>query len=662
MEKSDKHSGYRRKCLFLSLKTIYSNGMKNQFSILFFVAAAFTGMQAQVQLIPLGDCNPALVREHSLRNNLFCSDTGYVSLPFFDDFANNSNGYYPNCSRWQNNHAFVNNDMAYNPPSIGVATLDGLDPMGYPYNKQISPAVGYPADTLTSQLLDLSSFNDQSGLVLSFFYQPQGLSDRPESTDSLLLEFRDSSNQWQKVFITEGVDGTVSANELIDFMQQFIPVSNTVYLHDSFQFRFRNLASITGANDHWHLDYIYLAANRNIVTPTYYEDVAFTHTPVSPLREYSAMPWRHVSAAVWNDTLDVRTFNHSNISGTMDREYTVYDLDPTNLSPELLYAPIAAVTYSPSPNADDELTGGFLGSFQTPVLDSATVLESTYTLLNPTDFQNNPIFAQNDTARRYTVLSNYFAYDDGTAETRIIAQGVGTKIAVEFKAEVADTIRGIYFHMPHFTNRDAELDYINVKVWVDSLSDSSEVYTRDIYRLRYVEGHNGWHFMELVDFADAKQHIGLAPGQTFYIGWQQSSITPVPVGYDRSNDASDKTYVSAGGAPWELIDLPLKGAIMIRPLLSMDSTFQVIPVVRTEPLAAAKLRLYPNPTSDQLHLAIEGDFATDQAIISIYNTLGQLVLQQNFSPSLSINTLPSGWYALVVENGRERLVERVVKE
>lgn len=105
-----------------------------------------------------------------------------------------------------------------------------------------------------------------------------------------------------------------------------------------------------------------------------------------------------------------------------------------------------------------------------------TVLETTYTILNPSGFQSNPIFEPNDTTRTQTVLDNYFAYDDGTAETRIIAQGLGTKIAVEYKAEVTDTLQGIYIHLPYFRNRDAERDFVNIKVWVDSLSNDSEVF------------------------------------------------------------------------------------------------------------------------------------------------------------------------------------------
>lgn len=614
---------------------------------------------AQVALLPLGACNPVLEQQERRtlwgRNQQVCPDA-YVSLPFFDDFANNPNGYYPRCSHWQDNHAFINNHMCYNPPTLGVATLDGLDPNGRPYNKLLATSNASPADTLTSQFMDLSGYNTGDNVVLSFFAQPQGLSDRPEFRDSLFLEFKDASGDWVRMLSLPGVQPNVSSLELIPFAQYFISVNQTQFLHNQFQFRFRNLASIAGANDHWHLDYVYLDANRNVSGAVTYPDIAFTQEPTSPLKRYTAMPWRHVHAGVWSDSIKVHTYNHSNQSGTMDRQYRVYDSNPNNPAPELLLMALPAVTYAPSPNANDLRAGGITGSIQTPVLDSSTVIESRYVLLNPLDFQSNPLFRPSDTAYRHTHLHNYFAYDDGTAETRIIAQNIGTQIAVRFKAEVADTLRGIYIHLPHYVNRDAELDFINVKVWLDTLFVDEEDYSRDIYRLRYVDGHNGFHFVELVDFMGEKTPLGLEAGQTFYVGWQQASNVPVPIGYDRSTDASANTFVSAGGAPWAPIDIALKGAIMIRPLLSLDPDYHVVPV-RQEPTPLNELsfRIFPNPSQERLYIQALGTWSDTRSLrMEVYTLLGQKLLSQPFAEELSVGDLPEGCYLLHLFDARGR--------
>lgn len=598
----------------------------------------------QAVLIDLGEHNPALVKQSISRSNQVCPET-HISLPFFDDFANNDNGYYPSCSHWTDNHAFINNEMAYNPPSVGTATLDGLDPTGYPYNKFVSPNVGYAADTLTSQLINLSSYNSGSNVALSFFYQPQGLCDRPEAGDSLILELRDSSNTWNQVFAQAGLTG-LPATVLTDFVFQYLDINDGIYLHDSFQFRFRNLASITGNNDHWHIDYVYLDAGRS--NTAQFPDVAFTHIPVSPLLEYTAVPWQHFNAGLWKDTMEMRTFNRSNVAGTLDREYTVYDTNPLT---ELLYAPIPAVTYAPSPNANDLKTGGFLGSFQPFAPTAPTFLESTYTILDPTAFQNNPIYAQNDTVRRTTVLDNYYAYDDGTAEMRIVAQGIGSQIAVEFVSQIADTLRGIYFHLPHFINRDAELDYVNVKVWLDSVQN--EVFSLDIYRLRYVDGFNGLHYVELRDFAGNKTPIALNAGQKFYIGWQQASTTNVPIGYDRSTDATHKTFFGTGAGQWSPIDVALTpllpGAVMIRPLVSIDSNYSVIPVRYVPDAPNISLKTYPNPAHERLNLTTTSNAEIpNESKVLVTNSLGQTIYFANFTPQINVSNWAQGVYCLTL--------------
>jgi len=188
--------------------------------------------------------------------------------------------------------------------------------------------------------------------------------------------------------------------------------------------------------------------NADTLNPTYgsYADVAFTHRPSTPLKDnLTAMPWTHFNdATCWATELTIQNYNrnHSQVA-TLDRRCVVDEILPNTSS--LLIEGIPAVgAYTPSPNVDDSLTHTIVGTYNTLSPTEKTTLETTYTILNPAGFQSNPIFEQNDTVRTRTVLDNYFAYDDGTAETRIVAQNLGTKIAVEFKAEQADKLRGIY--------------------------------------------------------------------------------------------------------------------------------------------------------------------------------------------------------------------------
>ncbi len=115
-----------------------------------------------------------------------------LQLPFFEDFSVNT--LQPNPMKWADNHVFVNKDFPINPPNTGAATFDVLDSRGKLYNTASS--VPFVADVLSSLPIRLDSvFSPQEAslqpadsVYLSFWYQPQGRGDMPESEDSLVLQ------------------------------------------------------------------------------------------------------------------------------------------------------------------------------------------------------------------------------------------------------------------------------------------------------------------------------------------------------------------------------------------------------------------------------------------------------------------------------------------
>ena len=56
------------------------------------------------------------------------SNKSAVSLPFFDDFSYDAP--IVNTDLWNQSSVFVNRNYPINPPTIGVATFDGLDEFG----------------------------------------------------------------------------------------------------------------------------------------------------------------------------------------------------------------------------------------------------------------------------------------------------------------------------------------------------------------------------------------------------------------------------------------------------------------------------------------------------------------------------------------------------
>lgn len=113
-----------------------------------------------------------------------------LTLPFFDDFTENNT--YPDASRWQNRSVLVNSGFPLFPTNFNAATLDALDETGKVYSHASSSP--FVADSLMSRPISLvdeegKKLSPADSLYFSFYYQPQGNADAPESTDSLVLMF-----------------------------------------------------------------------------------------------------------------------------------------------------------------------------------------------------------------------------------------------------------------------------------------------------------------------------------------------------------------------------------------------------------------------------------------------------------------------------------------
>ncbi|MBR4155117.1 MAG: T9SS type A sorting domain-containing protein [Bacteroidales bacterium] len=113
-----------------------------------------------------------------------------LRLPFFDDFT--ATQTYPDAAKWQNRNVFINSGFPLFPTNFNAATLDAIDATGkvYPHASS-SPFV---ADSLISKPISLINENGEKltpadSLYFSFYYQPQGNGDAPESNDSLVLMF-----------------------------------------------------------------------------------------------------------------------------------------------------------------------------------------------------------------------------------------------------------------------------------------------------------------------------------------------------------------------------------------------------------------------------------------------------------------------------------------
>lgn len=564
---------------------------------------------------------------------------------FMDDFS--YDGPYPDPKKWLDDRVFVNNSMAVNPPSIGVATFDGLDYTGRPYGG----GAGY-ADVLTSAYLALDS--TKGPFYLSLYAQPKGLGYSPNLEDPIYIEFKNPNDTWTVIdtFRTKLLSESVAppAFKLKGFL---IP---NKFLYKGFQFRIRAKASRTGINDVWNIDYVRITKempiNNGVITP--FSDIAQTAPPKPFLTKYTAAPWRHIkyfAQSEVNKTLSISAYNHFGVVQNQNSSNAKIEEEKTGtiLLNNYAYSPI--LNFSVGINrGNSDLTDNvwlpLLDQLKT-IPDDATDLRFKTTLsiaLKDEQNKNYPSVLQNDIVTQTTVCSNYFAYDDGTAESVVSTKGADVQLQVKFTANVDDSLRAIEILFPYF-NKDISYMRFNLRAFVKELNAKptyEQLYLHPNYPAKYNDGLNAFTQYVLTDDEGNPKPLFIPKGD-FYIGWQQvtNDDEPFVIGLDKNNpQANQYVYKNLTGA-WEPLTT-IRGAIMIRPKLSLKSSS----VLKTnEQLSSDMVNIFPNPTTDFLNISI-GDFNFADFTYQITDLSGKTIQKGKLANNLDLANLSNGLYLI----------------
>jgi len=567
--------------------------------------------------------------------------TTTLSLPFFEDFAQNSP--IPDNSRWIDRSVYINNTMAVNPVSRGVATFDALDYRGLPYDST-NPFLLLYADSLTSQPIDLSVYSPADSIYLSFFYQPQGRGFAPETQDSLMLYLKDTADAWIKVWAKEGTS-------IDSFRQVMIPITDPAFFHGAFQFRFVNIASINLNDDIWNLDYIRLAANRNMYD-TAVNDVSTLNQPTSLLNDYTSMPYRQFMANVSGEQSAQHSFTVRNYDGVQRSVVYGYTAREQASNTFLSSSPVSNDNLDPYSYKSYSF-GNYSPGFTAPSPYARVVFENKYFVSDPggTDPKAN------DTIIYEQVFDNYLAYDDGTAEkSYFLKQGntLPAKTAIEFHLNQPDTLRGVAIYFGRQVPL-ALLKFFDIAVYkhitVGSFFDTA-IYLQSLNFPGYVDTIN--HFwVYRFDTAVA------LPAGTFFLGTiqpAQSGSDSLYFGLDLNRQGGNHLYVNDAGT-WQ--PSIVQGALMIRPLLGQ-------PVIGTnvdEPASNKTLtwNVFPNPAENQMTVTVEGHTSAEFELLDMQ---GRTLQRSGFVShrALDISALSPGIYFVrIFADGQVSPPRKIVK-
>ena len=527
---------------------------------------------------------------------------------------------------WKDNNAYHNYRFGVNPRTLGVMTFDGLDASGYPYAIGTSTS-GY-ADYLTSKPIDLSGISISDSLYISFLYQPQGLGDVPEHSDSLILEFYSQSlNQWFHIWSDSG-------KVVMPFKLVHISIKNPIFFSDAFQFRFKNYGGLSGALDHFHLDMVSIKPAEFL--DTVFSDFSIVYPINTLIKNYTSVPWDHYKSSSENkmtDSLQVLLYNGSaSPENYLDGSVEVFKsglLEGSFSLPGFILAE-EQINYAPLSYANSyhDLTGSYEfdktlnGSHQEfEVLTSATA-----------QFDN---YEPNDSIRFTQGFYNYYSYDDGSAEAAFGLTGVQTRLAVHFDSYEPDSIIGIDFSFVPSVNDVSDKLFL-LTVWDDDNGVPGTVlYEDDVFSPRvplYAQGRNNFIPYYFIDTAK------IAVGTSFFIGWRQLDPDRLNLGYDRNINKSHEIYYSVdGGGSWLLS--PFSGSAMLRPIFS--TSMDVSLGIKNPDHEEQSVLIYPNPS--EKNIIVKVPFSHKDSRKLLLDGFGRII-QETVLDSFDLSNLSPGLY------------------
>lgn len=574
--------------------------------------------------------------------------TDTLVLPFFEDFAEIR--HTPNPARWTNRQVWISDGFSQSLPNIQTATFDHLDEWGHPYTALNQKAFTY-ADTLCSQPINLQFYKQGSTTVnykpsdsvyLSFFLEKGGWGDAPESTDSLLLQFKTSTGSWLTVWSTTG---NASLHK-----EYFVPIAEYRFLTSTFQFRFCNYTKSTGNLNHWNLDYIRLDKNRRFQEQNI-QDVGISHFRPGLFDDYFNIPFSHYRANLVQSQGSGALMNIRNSGLEAVRIRT--SLNVKNQYGQTLYSkPLS------SNSIDIDGLSDYTQTIELTNFDTLSGLSPELVFdirINPENRDSTPILYHSATSNNrweYThKIQPWYAYDDGSAEGGFGLDyahlgNIKGQFAMEFNTYKDDSLRGLAIQFNQ-SKTDVSTKGFRLRIW-KALSPLSGPDNQDdlIYE---------W-FMDAPVYRDSVNEFSYVffdsvlflPKGQYYVGWMQALPFVLNIGYDNNYRFSKDAQVANPHlfynllGSWEKADYSIKGTPMIRMLMGgrQEYTFG------REETPVLQISAYPNPCINEL--TVKGIAQENISDLAIVDAAGRLLPVVYENGKIDVSRLSNGRYTLVL--------------
>ncbi|TAE01038.1 MAG: T9SS C-terminal target domain-containing protein [Bacteroidetes bacterium] len=605
---------------------------KKMFKYIFLLLVFLQNFDAKAQLIL--ENIKGLPKNNSFRVEDDILDTLRLKIPFWEDFSAYQGR--PNPQKWvADGGTLVNNTYGIGAPSQGVVTFDGLDAQGSPYNFIEPKTVGY-GDNLTSRRIDLSNTDIRRTVILSFYWQRQGNGELPDSEDFMELQFKAKTGEWVTKWTQKGGDAE-------GFNYQIVLINQAEFLHADFRFRFRSSQRLSGMYDSWNLDYIMLGNTREANQESIL-DLATSKTLNSYLKDYQAMPIQQYYA-------DPKKSKADTVSATLNNLHDFFNVFNFRIELKELKTNQFITVLRDSSTSITSWRRDFPMNARTFALPANLKKMEIQTKFIVKSGEKDPLlnFRINDTLSRNTILDDYYAYDDGSAEYIVGVQQKFGRFAYQFDLNKMDLLTHIDLcFIPSGINLKGET--VNLYVWkklkkIDGAEKDSAMLIQNI-PIEYADSLN--------KFTRIKLNRSLQMEGKFYIGLEQLTEKSFTLGYDANINSGEKMFYDVSNE-WQ--KAKLKGSLMFRPVFASKDG---VTATENDILDKLNVKIYPNP-SNQAQIWLEGEVSKATLYDLNGRTLGNyefdifgekmIVLPENLS---------DGMYLLHCANKNKVSVEKLI--
>lgn len=362
------------------------------------------------------------------------------------------------------------------------------------------------------------------------------------------------------------------------------------------------------------------------------------------------MPWSHFLTDPAYYTQDSITYYQRNLGET------------SNIATTVRIYEYGTIDYTSTIDANTQGNGysAFTRtrSLENYIFESANTDSVTFRIcasFSPTDIRTS-----NDTMCFQQHFSNYYSYDDGSAERAYGLQNAGGKMAVRFNTPLEDTLLGYYAYFCPIQYVATDQTFI-MQVWNESNGTPGELLTTELDNFTFHQPHYYESGPDLFIFYPLQTPVSI-PAGNFFVGCIQQNAISLNFGLDKNTNANGSLlfYQLQGQSTW--LQSNITGTVMLRPVFksALPNWTQV------DELPTTAIQLYPNPVTDQLMIA--GLNPTGRHHITWMNSEGKLLgqLQANYVEQSVVITsdLTPGMYFLRITDQNNQVIStlRFIKQ